>query len=106
MLDPQIHYLNHGAFGATPISVFEEYQHWQRVLETNPSDYFLRNNSNLLGHVRRTLGDFLETDSEDLTFVTNTTHAMNIIARSIRLGPGDEVLLTNHEYGSITKIWK
>ena len=32
LLDPQVVFLNHGSFGATPEPVFESYQRWQRRL--------------------------------------------------------------------------
>ncbi len=31
---------------------------------------------------------------------------MNIVAASVRLRPGDEVLATNHEYGAVMRIWR
>jgi kynureninase len=32
LLDPQVVFLNHGSFGATPRPVFRAYQRWQREL--------------------------------------------------------------------------
>ncbi|MEC7849644.1 MAG: aminotransferase class V-fold PLP-dependent enzyme, partial [Candidatus Neomarinimicrobiota bacterium] len=33
LLDPEITFLNHGSYGACPISVFDDYQKWQKELE-------------------------------------------------------------------------
>ena len=29
LLDPEVIFLNHGSFGATPVAVFDDYQKWQ-----------------------------------------------------------------------------
>ncbi len=36
---------------------------------------------------------------------SNVTTALNIVARSLRLEPGDEVLTINHEYGALDRTW-
>ena len=39
LLDPEVVFLNHGSFGATPRPVFEQYQAWQRELERQPVEF-------------------------------------------------------------------
>jgi isopenicillin-N epimerase len=45
-------------------------------------------------------------DADDLVYVTNVTLGLNIVARSLCLEPGDEVLTTDHEYGSLNGTWE
>ena len=106
MLDPEIIFLNHGSFGATPKPVFDSYQTWQRMLERQPVEFLGRRIGDLMKTARDCLGDYLHTSGDNLVFVTNTTHGLNIVARSLSLGPGDEVLASNHEYGALDKTWR
>lgn len=106
LLDPEIAFLNHGSFGAVPRPVFEVYQHWQRELESNPVIFLGRKVPDLLTAAREKLGAFVNARGDDLAFVPNATHGLNIVARSLRLEPGDEVLSTNHEYGAIDRTWR
>ncbi len=39
LLRPDVHFLNHGSFGACPRPVFEEYQRLQRELEAEPVEF-------------------------------------------------------------------
>jgi isopenicillin-N epimerase len=106
LLDPEIHFLNHGSFGACPIPVFEAYQNWQRQLESQPVLFLGRQYDALLKDARVALGAYLNADADDLVYISNATHGVNIIARSLRLQPGDEVLTTNHEYGACDYTWE
>jgi isopenicillin-N epimerase len=106
LLDPQVIYLNHGSFGATPRPVFESYQRWQRELELQPTEFLGRRAPELLRRSREALGEYLGTAADNLSYVTNATTGLNIIARSLALGPGDEVLATDHEYGALDRTWK
>lgn len=106
LLDPTIHFLNHGSFGACPIPVFEAYQRWQRRLETQPVLFLGREHDELLKQARAALGAYLNADPDDLVYIPNATHGVNIIARSLHLQPGDEILTTDHEYGACDFTWE
>jgi isopenicillin-N epimerase len=105
LLDPDIVFFNHGSFGATPRPVFESYQRWQRELERNPVKFIQRTENELIKQARATLGDYIGTNGENLVFVTNATFGVNVVVRSLKLGPGDEVLTTDHEYGAVNNNW-
>ncbi len=106
LLDPEIVYLNHGSFGAVPRPVFENYQYWQRELEANPVQFLGRRAPDLLAAAREKLGAFINASGDDLTFVPNVTYGLNIVARSLNLEEGDEILSTSHEYGAVDRTWR
>ena len=106
LLRPEVAFLNHGSFGACPRPVFEEYGRWQRELEAQPVDFLGRRAPSLLRESRTVLGRYLGCHANDLVYVTNATVGMNIVARSLVLGPGDEVLATDHEYGACDRAWR
>ena len=106
LLDPEVTFLNHGSFGATPRAVFERYQAWQRELEREPVDFIARRLWPLLANARAELGAFVCARADDLTFVQNATTGVNVAARALRLEPGDEVLSTNLEYGACVLTWQ
>lgn len=106
MLDPEITFLNHGSFGACPIPVFEQYQAWQRELERQPVLFIGRRQDELLNAARARLAEFVNVEPENLVYITNATVGVNIIARSMHLEPGDEILGTSLEYGACDKTWE
>ncbi len=106
LLRPEIAFLNHGSFGACPRPVFEEYGRWQRELEAQPVDFLGRRAPSLLRESRTALGNYLGCHADDLVYVINATVGMNIVARSLALGSGDEVLATDHEYGACDRAWR
>lgn len=100
-------FLNHGSFGACPKVVFDVYQNWQRKLEQQPVA-FLDQSRNFLPNmkqVRHALAEKLGAFPDDLVGVNNATEGLNIIARSMRLNAGDEILTSDHEYGALEKTW-
>jgi isopenicillin-N epimerase len=105
LLDPAVTFLNHGSFGACPRPVFEEYQRLQLELEREPVDFLGRRSGALLAQARADLAAFLGAAASDVVYFPNPTTAANAVARSLKLGPGDEVLTTDHEYGAIDRTW-
>jgi len=106
LLDPDVIFLNHGSFGATPKPVFREYQRWQRELERQPVEFLGRRFTQLMAESRARLGKYLGTNADNLVYTQNVTISLNIVARSLDLAPGDEVLSTDHEYGAIDRTWR
>jgi len=105
LLDPDVVFLNHGSFGACPRPVFERYQQWQRELERQPVEFLSRRERGLLAEARAALAGYVGCAADDLVYVSNVTTALNIVARSLPLEPGDEILTTDHEYGALERTW-
>ncbi|HEX3329606.1 MAG TPA: aminotransferase class V-fold PLP-dependent enzyme [Gaiellales bacterium] len=106
LLDPDVCYLNHGAFGAAPVPVFETYQRWQRELERQPTRFLTQTLEPALADARRELAGYVGAGADDLAFVPNATTGINVVARSMRLEPGDEILSCDHEYGAFDLAWR
>jgi isopenicillin-N epimerase len=106
LLRPDVVFLNHGSFGACPRHVFESYQKWQLELEREPVEFLARRFNNLMHDARESLAAYVNAAADDLVFVPNATTAINIVARSLALEPGDEILTTNHEYGALDRTWR
>ena len=121
ILDPQIIFLNHGSFGATPLPVFECYQSWQSELEKQPVAFLGRRAIALMEEARTKLVNYLGAQPDEIVYFPNPTTAINMVARNLSrkadhlasihgirtvLQPGDEILTTNHEYGAMERAWR
>ena len=106
LLDPDVAFLNHGSFGACPRPVFDSYQAHQRDLEWEPIDFLDRRLPTLLATARGELARYLNAPPDDLAFVVNATTGVNLAARSLDLGRGDEILTTDLEYGACDLAWE
>jgi isopenicillin-N epimerase len=103
---PNTTYLNHGSFGPPPEPVRAARRRWIEAAESQPMDFFVRQLEPAWLAARDKLAAFVGTSGANLIFVENATAGMNIVADSFPLSAGDEVLLTDHEYGAVKRIWQ
>jgi isopenicillin-N epimerase len=105
LLREDVVFLNHGSFGACPRPVFAAYQNWQLKLESQPVEFLGRDLTETMRVPRIALSAELGTTPENLVGLTNATLALNIVAQSLDLQPGDQILTTDHEYSALEKTW-
>jgi isopenicillin-N epimerase len=105
LLDPDIVFFNHGSFGACPRPVFERFQAWQIELERQPVAFLGRRLRELMADSRAALATYLGAERDEIVYMPNVTTALNVVARSLPLQPGDEILTTDHEYGALQRTW-
>ena len=98
ILAPETCFLNHGSFGATPVSVLEEQSRLRNLIERDPVRFFERDYIPMMKGAIGKLSEFINADPEGLVFVKNTTEGVNTVLRSLDLSPGDEIIVTNHSY--------
>lgn len=99
-LDPEVVFLNHGAFGACPRRVLECQSEWRIRMERQPLHFLARDLESQLDLAREFLAQFVGADPEDLVFVPNATTGVNTVLRSLDFKPGDELVVTNQEYNA------
>jgi isopenicillin-N epimerase len=100
LLDPDVTYLNHGAFGACPWPVLRAQDEWRTRMERRPIQFHDVELEGHLAHARGRLAGFLHADQADLAFVPNATTGVNTVLASLDFEPGDEILTTDHEYNA------
>jgi len=100
LLDPEITYLNHGSFGATPVAVLAKQTELREQLEREPVRFMVRELEPLLDEARGELAAFVGADPASIAFVPNATAGVNAVLRSLDLDRHDELLVTSHEYNA------
>jgi isopenicillin-N epimerase len=105
-LVPGVAYLNHGSFGPPPRSVVAAQQAIRDELNANPMRFYVRRWDELFQTAAEAVGRFVGTSGGNLVFLQNATAAMNVVAASCELQPGDEVLVNDHEYGAVLRTWQ
>lgn len=103
-LDRKVDFLNHGSFGACPQVVLDHQASLRGQMEREPVRFFEREAPVLAETAREALGRFVGAPADALALVPNVTVALNAAMRSCALGPGDEVIITDHEYNASKNI--
>lgn len=101
-LDPEVDFLNHGSFGATPTVVLHAQRHFQDALEREPIRFLApeRDLEAKLDVVRNCIASLVGADPADLAFVRNATDGVNAVLRSMPLVADDEIVVTDHGYNA------
>lgn len=102
LLDPDVAHCNHGSFGAVPGPTLAVQNEFRDRMAANPMRWFAREMPPLVAEARGEAARFLEAEPDDVAFVPNVSAAVSTVLQSLTLSPGDEVLRTDHAYGSVT----
>jgi selenocysteine lyase/cysteine desulfurase len=93
-------YLNNGTLGPSPRVVVDAVaEHARRVAATFPPGVDWND-------LKEAVAGFLGGDPEGFVFPRNTTEATSFVAHGLEVGPGDEVLTTDHEHIGGLEPWK
>lgn len=101
LLEPDFLTVNHGSFGAMPKPVRDAQDAWRRRLEAQPTRFMSTELPEALRQAAARLAAFLGAEAQDVGFVDNATTGCNAVLRSLRLQPGDEILVLDHGYGAV-----
>src|SRR6185503_1247933 len=99
-LDPDVTFLDHGAFGACPREVLALQTELRARMERDPLDFLVCALEPLLYEARGRLAAFLHADPDCFFFVDTATAGVNTVLRSLDFHPGDELLTTDHGYNA------
>ena len=99
-------YLNNASLGPSPALVADATEAFRRKLDAFPSRYMWGGWSEEFEAVRSKAAALLGASSEEIALIHNTTEGMNLVAFSLDLDSGDEVIVADHEHTSGTIPWQ
>ena len=105
-LVPGLYYFNNAPLGPSPELVAGATENFRRTLDGFPSKYMWGGWNTDQEEVREKVAQAVGASPEEIALIHNTTEGMNVIAASMDLEPGDEVILADHEHSSGTIPWK
>jgi isopenicillin-N epimerase len=118
LLAPDVVQLNAGTCSPTPRPVFDRVSALRRRQAESPTEFQWRDTWPLLAESRAALGAYVGAEARDIALVENVTVALNIVAKSLShpgsqenaapapISQGDNIVTTDHEYGSMTRMWQ
>ncbi|MER5811237.1 aminotransferase class V-fold PLP-dependent enzyme [Streptomyces sp. NPDC002033] len=99
-LDPGVAHLNHGSYGAVPLPVQEAQEVLRAEAHADP-DAFFNAVPERVAAARARIAARLGADPDGLAFIANATEGANLALDAAGLAPGDEILVTDHGYGTV-----
>lgn len=101
----RLHYFNNGSLGACPKPIREATTAFRNTLDDFPSKYMWGGWEDEKESTRKKVAEVFSVSEEEIALIHNTTEGMNLIARSLDLIPGDEVILSDHDHTSAVAPW-
>src|SRR6202040_3844086 len=83
LLDPDVAFLNHGSFGATPRIVLAEQDRFRARMERHPTGFMSYELPAALREAAAGLAAFVGAKGEDLAFVDNATAGCNTVLNAL-----------------------
>lgn len=100
-LDPAAVYLDHGAYGALPRVVAASWHEIRIEVESNPARFLRMEVLPRIARVRDQLTWALGIEQGSAALVRNVSEGISTVLASAGLRAGDEVLISDHGYGSV-----
>lgn len=105
-LNPDAKLLNHGSFGACPLEVLKVQDTLRRDMEFQPDVFFRerimpRDGETPLRAVAAQLASFVNAKPDDIALVENSSAGTQAVLRSVKLSPGERIMVTSHGYNAV-----
>ncbi|MGH7715815.1 MAG: aminotransferase class V-fold PLP-dependent enzyme, partial [Vulcanimicrobiaceae bacterium] len=99
-------FLNHGSFGAVPIPVLREQERIRAWMEAQPDEFFFnevipRHEVTATRSAAAAIAAFVGVPADSVVLVENATTGTQSVLQSIDFRPGDEILITSHQYNAV-----
>lgn len=101
-IEPGLTLLNHGSYGVCPEYVVRRQAELRARMNADAPRFFKVELERLADRARASLAAFVNCPARDLALVHNGTFAVSTILRAIPFRPGDEIVITDHEYAATT----
>lgn len=98
--------LENGYFSHQPKSVIKAHQEFEQYINTQTSWFMRKEQQKAIEDARIAFASFQQIAPEELAFTRNTTESLNIIIGGFPWKSGDEVIIGNHDYGSMVEAFQ
>ncbi len=97
-VEPGLTMLNGASYGCVPEVVRDAQRELHRRIELDPVRFYKFDLERYCDDARQAIARLVNCDASDLALVPNGTFAMSSVILNLPLQPGDEIVVTNHEY--------
>lgn len=98
-------YLNHAGVSPLPNRTSRAVQDAAGLLSSDPIEFFMTQGLPALKSCRSKLANLLGVAADHMAFTRNTGHGLSIVADSLKLEPGDNVVCVGADYPAVVYPW-